>query len=45
MENDIRKQIQGKKYITALPKSGWSKQEILDEIDEMMELGTNYQIT
>ena len=39
MESEIRKQIQGKSYITTLPKLGWKKEEILQEIDQMMALG------
>ena len=41
MESEIRKQIQGKSYITTLPKLGWKKEEILQEIDQMMALGNN----
>ena len=39
MELEITKQIQGKTYHRFLPKIGWSKEEVLAEIDDVMSLG------
>ncbi len=39
MEEEIAKQIQGKNYINQLPRCGWSKEKILQEIDDLMDLG------
>jgi len=39
MEDEITQQIQGKKYHRNLPPSGWSKEQVLAEIDDMMALG------
>ena len=45
MESEIRKQIQGKTYITHLPNAGWTKSQILSEIDQMMALGNIFFIS
>ena len=39
MEHEINSQMGGKAYFTALPKFGWSKDKILNEIDSLMDLG------
>ena len=39
MEDEIRKQIQNKPYITTLPEKGWTQEEILNEIDNLNDLG------
>ena len=45
MESEIKKQIQGKTYITHLPNAGWTKSQILSEIDQMMALGNIFFIS
>ena len=39
MELEVTKQIQGKAYHRFLPKIGWTKDEVLAEIDDVMSLG------
>ena len=39
MELEVTKQIQGKTYHRFLPKIGWTKDEVLSEIDDVMSLG------
>ena len=39
MELEVTKQIQGKAYHRFLPEIGWTKDEVLAEIDDVMSLG------
>ena len=39
MELEITRQIQGKTYHRCLPKTGWTKEQVLAEIDDVMSLG------
>ena len=37
------RQIGERKYVKSLPYDGWSMDEILSEIDELMDLGKHFQ--
>ena len=39
----ITRQIGDRKYVKSLPYDGWSMDEILSEIDELMDLGKHFQ--
>ena len=44
MELEVTKQIQGKAYHRFLPENGWTKDEVLAEIDDVMSLGKQIRI-
>jgi hypothetical protein len=41
METEMSDQIAGRDYHRTLPEKGWSKDQILSEIDDVMDLGIN----